>query len=167
MAEQSITKCELIKSFVQLMETEQFSKIGIAEICNGCDMNRKSFYYHFKDKHDLIIWMFEYDICHSCQAQNQESFYNYIEKVCTCLYDKRTLYKKLLKIDGQNSLFDYMRKKFCVEYEKFFNTETEYAKFVCSFKSDAIAVAVKRWICENDSQKCETFVPQLIRAAGI
>lgn len=167
MAEQSITKCALMKSFTQLMETEQFSKIGIAEICNGCDMNRKSFYYHFKDKQDLIIWMFEYDVSHALTCRSQESFGTYIEKLCACLYEKRNLYKKLLKIDGQNNLFDYIRNRLYTEYGTFFNTETEYARFLSSFKSDAIALAIKRWICENDTQRCEAFVPQLLRAAEI
>ena len=36
-----------------LMEERPFAKISVGDICERCGMNRKSFYYHFKDKYDL------------------------------------------------------------------------------------------------------------------
>ena len=36
-----------------------FDKINISDICEPCYMNRKSFYYHFKDKYDLVNWIFD------------------------------------------------------------------------------------------------------------
>ena len=35
------------------MIEKPFDKISVIDICEGCGMNRKSFYYHFKDKYDL------------------------------------------------------------------------------------------------------------------
>ena len=54
MADSNITKKALADSMKNLMENEDFSKISVADICNKCGMNRKSFYYHFKDKYDLV-----------------------------------------------------------------------------------------------------------------
>ena len=53
MADSNITKKALASALKELMETVPFSKISIGDICEKCDMNRKSFYYHFKDKYDL------------------------------------------------------------------------------------------------------------------
>ena len=59
MAEASITKRALGEAFKKLLKTKKFSKISIGEICELCGINRKSFYYHFHDKYELVIWIFE------------------------------------------------------------------------------------------------------------
>ena len=59
MADQSITKRALCTALKELMEEEPFQKISVADICARCDMNRKSFYYHFRDKYDLVNWIFD------------------------------------------------------------------------------------------------------------
>lgn len=58
MADSSITKKALANAMKELMEQKKFSKINVGEICSLCNMNRKSFYYHFKDKYDLVNWIF-------------------------------------------------------------------------------------------------------------
>ena len=58
MADSNITKNALASSLKSLMEQKPFQKINVNDICEGCGMNRKSFYYHFKDKYDLVNWIF-------------------------------------------------------------------------------------------------------------
>lgn len=55
MADSNITKRALSAAFKELLQTEAFEKISVADICDKCHMNRKSFYYHFKDKYDLPL----------------------------------------------------------------------------------------------------------------
>ena len=56
MPDSNITKNALASAMKSLMERKSFSKISVGDICELCQMNRKSFYYHFKDKYDLVIW---------------------------------------------------------------------------------------------------------------
>ena len=58
MADSNMTKKALASALKELMKTVPFSKISVGDICNMCEMNRKSFYYHFKDKYDLINWIY-------------------------------------------------------------------------------------------------------------
>ena len=53
MADSNITKQALSTALKELMEEQSFEKISVSDICDRCHMNRKSFYYHFKDKYDL------------------------------------------------------------------------------------------------------------------
>ena len=46
----------------KLLEQKPFAKISVSHICEECGMNRKSFYYHFKDKYDLVNWIFDTEI---------------------------------------------------------------------------------------------------------
>lgn len=61
MADSNITKNALAVSMKKLMEKKPFSKISVGDICEDCGMNRKSFYYHFRDKYDLVNWIFYVD----------------------------------------------------------------------------------------------------------
>ncbi|MDD3214903.1 MAG: TetR family transcriptional regulator, partial [Eubacteriales bacterium] len=58
MPEANITKRALGASLKTLMQTKPFHKISVGEICEHCGMHRKSFYYHFQDKYDLLNWVF-------------------------------------------------------------------------------------------------------------
>ena len=53
MPDSNITKKALAMAMKELMEQIPFSKISVSDICEKCGMNRKSFYYQFKDKYDL------------------------------------------------------------------------------------------------------------------
>ena len=61
MADSNFTKRALAGALRELMMDVPFDKIRVAHICERCDMNRKSFYYHFKDKYDLLNWIFDTD----------------------------------------------------------------------------------------------------------
>ena len=50
MPDANITKKALAASMKKLMEEKPFDKISVIDICEGCGMNRKSFYYHFKER---------------------------------------------------------------------------------------------------------------------
>lgn len=58
MADSNITKHALAQALKALTETLPFDKISVGNICAQCGLNRKSFYYHFKDKYDLVNWIY-------------------------------------------------------------------------------------------------------------
>ena len=54
----NITKHALAQALKALTETLPFDKISVGNICAQCGLNRKSFNYHFKDKYDLVNWIY-------------------------------------------------------------------------------------------------------------
>ena len=55
MADSNSTKSALADAMKKLMVRKSFAKISISDLCEECGLNRKSFYYHFKDKYDLDL----------------------------------------------------------------------------------------------------------------
>lgn len=53
------TKRALAASLKGFMEKKPLSKITVSEIVADCDVNRKTFYYHFEDIYALLKWMLE------------------------------------------------------------------------------------------------------------
>lgn len=53
------TKQELAAALKRVMEKKPLAKITVSELAAACDVNRKTFYYHFQDIYDLLKWMLE------------------------------------------------------------------------------------------------------------
>ncbi len=58
MANSNITRNALAASLKELAQEKSIVKITVGEISERCGVNRQTFYYHFKDKGELISWYF-------------------------------------------------------------------------------------------------------------
>ena len=76
MADSNITKRALASALKELMNEKLFARISVSDICTRCDMNRKSFYYHFKDKYDLVNWIYNTEFLAVVRHKNYESGWN-------------------------------------------------------------------------------------------
>lgn len=110
MADSNITKKALSNALRELMEEVPFKKISVADICERCDMNRKSFYYHFRDKYDLVNWIFDTEFIALAQARTSHDRWEFIERMCGYFYENRSFYYKVLQIKGQNSFPEHFRE---------------------------------------------------------
>lgn len=58
MAEGKATKEILVKALVALCQTKNYDKITVRDISQSAGLNRQTFYYHFKDKNDLLRYAY-------------------------------------------------------------------------------------------------------------
>lgn len=58
MLEKRSTKQILADSAMELLSKKPLQKISVQEISANCNVSSRSFYNHFKDKQDLINWMY-------------------------------------------------------------------------------------------------------------
>lgn len=49
----------LAESLLELIQTKPLNKIKIKEIADNCSISRETFYYHFFDRYELMIWIYE------------------------------------------------------------------------------------------------------------
>jgi len=49
------TQMVLRESLIELMMEKPFSKITVTELCEKADINRTTFYSHYKDQYDLLL----------------------------------------------------------------------------------------------------------------
>ncbi len=59
MAKPDITEKFIASKFIELTEINSPDSITVQRLAKECDLNRKSFYYHFETKADLICYIFE------------------------------------------------------------------------------------------------------------
>ena len=53
------TKKALAASLKKQMEKKPLKKVTVSDIITDCNVNRKTFYYHFEDIYALLKWMLE------------------------------------------------------------------------------------------------------------
>ncbi len=74
-------------------------KISISDIVEGCNMNRQSFYYHFKDKYDLVNWIYYTEFIVTIKDLSMSSW-EILEKVCDYFYENKTFYRNAFEVKG-------------------------------------------------------------------
>lgn len=52
------TKEIIADSFIELAETKAINRISIIDIVENCSLTKPTFYRYFKDKYDLISWIY-------------------------------------------------------------------------------------------------------------
>ena len=170
MADSNITKLALSNALKELLEEQSFEKISVSDICERCHMNRKSFYYHFKDKYDLVNWIFDTEFVEVNQAHaldvtnlsnNFDDRWNNIEIMCNYFYENRTFYRRVLKVAGQNSFSshfrEFIRPLFRLRVEALLGVE-DVPDMVYDFAVDGVICAVERWLLDKNCVSVEDFM---------
>ncbi|MDO5398267.1 MAG: TetR/AcrR family transcriptional regulator C-terminal domain-containing protein [bacterium] len=161
MPDSNITKHALAVSLKELMTVVPFSKIRVGDICEKCNMNRKSFYYHFKDKYDLVNWIYYTEFIAVAKKREYCNIWELLLDICGYFYDNKSFYSKILKIEGQNSFSDYFQELLApvtAEYIKDLFNDTETNSFYVNFFVDGFISAIKRWISDSNAVTSDEFV---------
>ncbi|MGN0628897.1 MAG: TetR/AcrR family transcriptional regulator C-terminal domain-containing protein [Oscillospiraceae bacterium] len=164
MADSNITKRALAEALRELMEEKNFSKISVADICEKCGMNRKSFYYHFRDKYDLVNWIFDTDFISIMRRHESGDSREILEALCEYFYENRTFYRKAIKVEGQNSFIEHYREiLYALLYSRLseMTKEENVGEFQMNFFCDAGVMTFQRWLLEPDCMKPDEFLEQL------
>lgn len=164
MADSTNTRKTLAAALVNLMQTKPFPKISVAEICASCKMNRKSFYYHFKDKYDLMNWIFDEQLRASIQNTEQQSGWGLMLVIAGCIHDNRKFYANALSVHGQNSLNEHIQELAQpLIYEKLQESmaKDRITDFHVNYFTDALMAAFYRWTQDENGVSPEVFLEML------
>ncbi len=160
MADSNITKQALASALKDLMEETPFEKINIGQICEKCGMNRKSFYYHFRDKYDLVNWIFDTDFI-ALALNRSADRWELIEVVCNYFYENRNFYRKALRVKGQNSFSEHFREFLHplthTRIEEILDQKDVPQLFV-DFLTDGLVCSMERWLLDKNCMPPNQFV---------
>ena len=171
MADSNITKHALAEALKGLMAEMPFEKINVSQICERCGMNRKSFYYHFKDKYDLVNWIFDTEFISLIRDENLENVgtrykerWAFIEKTCRYFYENHDFYRKALQIKGQNSFSDHFRefiRPLLADRISHLLGREDVDAFTMDFFTDAVLCAMERWLLMKECMAPEQFLRKI------
>ena len=171
MSNNMITKDALGKALKVLLEKKPLSKISVKDITEYCNISRNTFYYHFKDKYELINWIFYTDMLENVNSFNDPSkLTNSFVNVCKCLYANRKFYLACFQYIGQNSLYEYLidfyyelwRINIDVRYTEsgFKLTETEL-HLMAKMKAHSLVGIISDWVKDGMHDNYMSYFEQV------
>lgn len=162
MSDSQITKKALAQALKDLMEEKPFSKISVGNICALCNMNRKSFYYHFKDKYDLLHWIFDTEFIEALRSEHTTSDgWEILERICEYFYENRSFYINAFEMEGQDSFQDYLGEIIGMFIERYFPTMVEEGKnseFFRKIFTDLFLQSIESWLRDEQDWPPHEFV---------
>lgn len=108
------TKELLADSFLELAQTKRIDKITITDITDNCGMSQSTFYNHFKDKYDLIVWIYTSRVSEvMCRIDNKSYLWKDTLLDGARYYAENSEFIKnaLKHTSGQDSFIEYVRKR--------------------------------------------------------
>lgn len=94
----------LADSLSELLKAESFEKITITEITANCGIAKRTFYYYFKDKYELALWLYIHQLDQYCE-ENKDSvtFQSFLAHSADVIWKDRFLIQNLIRYSGQNN----------------------------------------------------------------
>jgi len=98
------TKKIFADTLKELSKTKDLKRIKVSDIIKECSLNRGTFYYHFKDKDDLISWIFQTDIVEYFREAKRKEWTHNTYHFLKVMQKDRAFYRQALEIDTYNNL---------------------------------------------------------------
>lgn len=105
MIERKSTKELILSSLYDLLRERPYEKITVSAIARNCGISQRTFYHHFKDKHDLVEWSYLH-VLDDYYGQNREglTFRKWLRFMAETVWEHRLALQKIAQYSGQNSL---------------------------------------------------------------
>jgi probable dihydroxyacetone kinase regulator len=154
MSNTNITKMAIAETMKYLMLKIPFAQITVTDIIDLCGISRKTFYYHFKDKYDLVNWIFSIEIIDPViEGTTLEHLTDCYLKLCRYIKENKTFCSNAINAIGQNSFVDFLQSYvekqisiLCGQFETNKSLTKDDIKFLNVYYYNAFIGVLKTWI---------------------
>ena len=160
-----ITKIWIADKMREIMKYKPIDKIRVTEICKAAEIGRPTFYYHFKDKYDLVAWMF----CTDAYGTDPTSVASAAAGM-NKMKQEILFYRRAYEDSSQNALWRYMLEYFvrrCSELAKeklgtdILDTQLAYSiRFYCM----GSVGMTQEWVLNDNITSAETVVQMMFNS---
>ena len=165
MANIDIVKNAVAEGTKDLMRSKTIDQISVHEICEKTGLNRRNFYRYFRDKYEVLEWIYYHDYLLNTEHFEGWSFWDYMPHIAQVLYSDQAFYRNAFLYTGQNSfracviryLTGLLRKDYRPEFasDELFDF---YLEHECNMGFDLFVL----WLSQEQPMPPEQFV-QLFR----
>ncbi len=157
-----ITKLWIADTMKELMKTKSIEQIRITEICELAEIERSTFYYHFKDKYDLVAWIFYHSVANVAVTDIQAASEQMRRMKTDILF-----YRRAFEDTSQNALWRYMVEYFAEAYtsaaETALQPETPDDQLLFSIRLYCYGMIgmAREWFLQDNGVPAEVIVKKM------
>lgn len=176
MIKKKTAKEYLAESAIELLSHGDVESISVSDIANHCGVSTRTFYNHFRDKHDLFLYIYTRELERFFAAnQGHVTFRPFVFRSGQILFDYKDFFQNFQKYTGQNNFRDSVYQPLMDSYERiireeFHDTVTKDLHDALSFWVNGMIGYVSRAygepVLEPYEDACEKFVrymPEILK----
>lgn len=155
------TKTAIAQATKQLVETRRFNSITVTTIMKTAGLRRQTFYDFFRDKYDVLEWIYQSEIGRKTRGISFASWSRTLTEMVTYFERNRTFYRAILTIDGQNApvgvIHDHFSAIVCAALKSLSREEQitfggEYCEFMHELLTDSLMSELSRWMGDRHAR---------------
>ena len=153
------TKLWIADKMKDLMRRKPIGRIRVSEICEAAEVDRSTFYYHFKDKYALVAWIF-FSSARGVDVADLDTAARHMRQ----MKKDMQFYKRAFEDTSQNALWQYMLEYFAEEniaaVKAILGTDELDAElsFDIRFYCYGAVGMTREWILQDRPESAETIV---------
>lgn len=159
----------LAETLLELSEEKPLKKITVTDIIARAGTGRQTFYNHFKDKNDLLYWIYKRTLVGEKGIIEEDGFYAYL---CNVYIQAQKKYSRFLKeaceLTGQNSLSDAIVHQTYTYYSNYIKTHygeevfDDRLRFALHYQAYGAAYRYIQWALEGMPGSAEDEVRYVV-----
>ncbi len=159
--EANLTEQALATAMKKLLSQMPLSKISVKDLTDECHINRKTYYYHFKDKYDLIHWIFLDEFYRRLDYDEIHTIWDFLEPLSIYFYENKTYYKSVFEYKGQNNFTSFFREiiePLLKEHFENIFAKNEFYGLYADYATAGFVLVFERWLRDYDYIEPEAFL---------
>lgn len=148
-----ITKLKMCESLKVLLSEKTLDEITIKEIVDGCRLNRQSFYYHFSNINDIVLYMFSNEAKNAFSIRPNEEIKKCFIRALHYIDDNRKMFNNafgsidinIIRQSYYSSIAKYVRDR-VESVVTALPVTTNEKEFVIHFLSISVGSFIESWI---------------------
>ena len=147
------TKQKIAATMHEMMSRKSFEKITVKNLMDVSNMNRQSFYYHFRDTRDVLMWICQEQVFLPMAAAQQE-FSEWIIYCLELLDRDRQFYLRAVSVSQSDFVREFIESAIFPRVKSILYPEVahlgENQTFAVDFLSNAIMDYYLRFLASHE-----------------
>lgn len=159
------THMALSNTLIELLEKKSFKKITVNDICQSAMVSRSTFYMHFEDKYQLMLFCLQRERKQLDEISQGMELNDFLHFVLNSIYERKKVFYNFLHAEIDMELIN-MLKNFFHEYYSDILTLCEQQgvklagsiPIIAAYYENGFAGTIIWWIEQNYSVSVEEMV---------
>lgn len=164
----------LANALLNLCQKQSLQSITVSQLLKETGVSRQTFYNHFKDKNDLICYIYDTYIVPDFDEHHMDiDFYESLLQTFQNIKKYHKFMKQACQIEGQNCLKDYIVEH-CQQFDLKWHQNLygsdpmpDDLKFATIYHANASSSMTLSWILSNMPVPCEEIVDMIVQMRGL